>query len=208
MEAGAGHLPTPPVLLRARKQDTSVRLRVSLLEKTCHTLATQVPPLEFPRHTPVSTYRSQGPTQGQAPGKPSIAGGASPGGPSPSHGAGLSQPRGAAGTGQLADSDEGDPGLTPDTPPPAPGTQSRSPHLSKPQFPICTMGPLRASGQNRAGAGEFSVVNREVLGTPWCPPGYQPLSLSGRALLLCESSTPRLLVHGRGQAGEGVERPI
>lgn len=45
------------------------------------------------------------------------------------------------------------------------------------------------------------MVNQEVLGTAWCPPGYQLLSLSGRALLLCESSTPRLLVHGQGQAG-------
>lgn len=69
MEAGAGHLPTPPVLLRARKQDTRVRLRVSLLEKTCHTLATQVPPLEFPRHPRVHLQipgSHPGPSSGEA----------------------------------------------------------------------------------------------------------------------------------------------
>lgn len=110
-----------------------MRLRVPLLEKRCHTLATQVLPLELPCHPPVSTYRSRGPAQGQAPGKPSIVGGA--------QGARLSRPRGAAGTGQLADSDEGDPGLTPDLHhQPRGPRQSKSPHLSKPQFPIYTVG--------------------------------------------------------------------
>lgn len=95
--------PPRPVLLRARRRGTRVRLRVPLLEKTCHTWATQVPPLELPHHPHVSAYRSQGPAQRQAAGKPSIGGGASPGGPSPSHRARLSRLKGAAGTGQLAD---------------------------------------------------------------------------------------------------------
>lgn len=97
------HLPALTGAASRQETGTRVRLRVPVLEKTCHTWATQVPPLELPHHPRVSAYRSQGPAQRQAAGKPSIAGGASPGGPSPSHRARLSRLKGAAGTGQLAD---------------------------------------------------------------------------------------------------------